>query len=125
MKKEDVKIGMRVVPFQKSIWGNLTMSSEWHGWYVMREDVELIKESAQTIEEIKVIRNNKATMVILPNGKKGVSKCHPDDTYDESIGLTIAYQKAKGLKVHEYWTDLKDIPTKELLDELERRVTNK
>ncbi|PPA87677.1 hypothetical protein C4A75_00205 [Brevibacillus laterosporus] len=46
-------------------------------------------------EKEKVIRNGRATIVILSDGSKGVSKCLPQDTYDAVKGYDIAYIKAK------------------------------
>lgn len=43
---------------------------------------------------IKTIRNGRVTIVILPDGTKGVSKCLPQDTYDAQRGYEIAYNKA-------------------------------
>jgi hypothetical protein len=42
----------------------------------------------------KVIQNGRATIVILDDGSKGVSKCCPLDTYDEDKGLDIAWKRA-------------------------------
>lgn len=44
---------------------------------------------------IKTIRNGRVTIVILPNGTKGVSKCLPQDTYDYQKGYEIALKKAQ------------------------------
>lgn len=44
---------------------------------------------------IKTIRNGKATVVILPDGTKGVSKCMESDTYDAEKGYGIALLKAE------------------------------
>lgn len=46
-------------------------------------------------EGIKCIRNGTVTIVILPDGSKGISKCLPEDTYDQKKGYEIAYTKAK------------------------------
>ncbi|WP_010497778.1 hypothetical protein [Paenibacillus elgii] len=46
-------------------------------------------------EEIKVIKNGVATIVILSDGTKGVSKCLPEDEYDAEKGYEIALTKAK------------------------------
>lgn len=59
---------------------------------------EIIPEEKTNIVEIKnnikTIRNDRATIVILPNGIKGVSKCMPQDKYDANKGYKIAYLKA-------------------------------
>ncbi len=44
---------------------------------------------------IKTIRNGRVTIVILPDGTKGVSKCLPQDTYDTQKGYEIALKKAQ------------------------------
>lgn len=45
-------------------------------------------------EKIKVIRSGNATIVILSDGTKGVSKCMEEDEYDKEKGFGIAYTKA-------------------------------
>lgn len=52
-------------------------------------------KSQNQIEKITVVRNGKATVVILEDGVKGVSKCCPEDEYDENFGFQLAYQRAK------------------------------
>lgn len=46
-------------------------------------------------DDIKVIRNGVATIVILPDGCKGVSKCLPEDEYNADLGYEIALTKAQ------------------------------
>lgn len=46
-------------------------------------------------EEVRVIYNNRATVVILEDGSRGVSKCLPEDEYDADLGFDIAYTRAK------------------------------
>lgn len=64
------------------------------------EYFEAIPEPANNVtfvevkDGIRTIRNGKVTVVILPNGTKGVSKCMEEDTYDAQIGYEIAYRKA-------------------------------
>ena len=53
-------------------------------------------ESLEAIYRIKHIINDRATIVILPDGRKGVAKCHPDDKFDEYEGLRIATARAYG-----------------------------
>lgn len=43
----------------------------------------------------RIIFNGDATIVFLDDGTKGVSKCHPDDDYDKTLGIKIAYNRAK------------------------------
>jgi hypothetical protein len=42
----------------------------------------------------KIIHQDHATIVILEDGSKGVSKCCPKDTYSRKKGLKIAYNRA-------------------------------
>lgn len=46
-------------------------------------------------EDYKVIRNGKATIVILQDGSKGISKCMECDEYDLDKGYQIALLKAE------------------------------
>lgn len=48
-----------------------------------------------TKENNKVIRNGLATIVILSDGSKGVSKCLPYDQYNAELGYEIALTKAQ------------------------------
>lgn len=50
----------------------------------------LIKEKKE-----KLIINDKATIVILDDGCKGVAKCCPEDKFDRTKGIKIAYLRAK------------------------------
>lgn len=43
----------------------------------------------------KVIRNGRATIVILDDGSKGVAICGNKDFYDATTGIKIAYTRAK------------------------------
>lgn len=43
----------------------------------------------------KVIQNGPATIVILEDGTRGVSKCLPTDEFDEETGIEIAYVRAR------------------------------
>ncbi|QDX94607.1 hypothetical protein EEL30_21415 [Brevibacillus laterosporus] len=56
---------------------------------------EIKTENTYIKDNIKVIQNDRVTIVILPDGSKGVSKCLPQDTYDATKGYDIAYIKAK------------------------------
>jgi hypothetical protein len=48
-----------------------------------------------TDEVVRVIFNKNATIVILPDGTKGVSKCCPIDYFDENAGVRIAHTRAR------------------------------
>jgi hypothetical protein len=57
---------------------------------------EICEKSFSVPEKIgKVIYNNNATIVILNDGSKGVAKCCPNDIFDKTIGIKIAYNRAK------------------------------
>ena len=58
---------------------------------------EIIKDSSfkTTPKHEKVIHNNNATIVILDDGSKGISKCCLLDEYDKLKGIKIAYIRAK------------------------------
>lgn len=58
---------------------------------------EVIKDSSfrTTPKHEKIIHNENATIVILDDGSKGVAKCMPEDTYDKTTGIKIAYIRAK------------------------------
>lgn len=43
----------------------------------------------------KIIHNKNATIVILDDGCKGVAKCSPEDEFDKTKGIKIAYLRAK------------------------------
>jgi len=43
----------------------------------------------------KIIFSNNVIIVILNDGTKGISKCHPNDEYNETKGIKIAYNRAK------------------------------
>jgi hypothetical protein len=43
----------------------------------------------------KVIHNKNATIVILDDGCKGVAKCSPEDEFNKTTGIKIAYLRAK------------------------------
>lgn len=59
-------------------------------WVLMKNCINIGHTS------ITYIINKRATIVILPDGRKGVAKCHPDDKFDEYEGLRIATARAYG-----------------------------
>lgn len=62
---------------------------------VNEEENEIgINETLTFNDNMRVIRSGKVTVVILPDGSKGKSKCDPEDVYDSSIGYDIAYNRA-------------------------------
>lgn len=58
---------------------------------------EVVKDSSFRItpKKEKIIHNESATVVILDDGCKGVSKCCPLDEYNKTKGIKIAYIRAK------------------------------
>ena len=58
---------------------------------------DVLKDSSfrTSAKHEKIIQNNNATIVILEDGSKGVSKCLPTDAYNETKGIKIAYLRAK------------------------------
>jgi len=58
---------------------------------------EVIKDSSfkTKLKREKVIHNGNATIVILDDNSKGVSKCCPLDEYNKTKGIKIAYIRAK------------------------------
>lgn len=69
------------------------------GVFELEEVKEYFKEYIEEIkidEDVKrVIYSDKATIVILDSGIKGIAKCLEEDEYDKQIGYRIAYLKAK------------------------------
>ena len=53
-----------------------------------------------SFEQYRIIYNKNATIVILKDGSKGISKCDPEDKFNKEIGEEIAYGRAlaKSLK---------------------------
>jgi hypothetical protein len=88
----------------ESWYGNLYAVSKPEGGtvYIIAEKspsrncLELVEPAKpiNAVEQIKVIRNGPATIVILPDGRKGVAKCHPDDEYKADEGLKVAMDYA-------------------------------
>lgn len=68
----------------------------FHNYFeIVKVEEDLINEQIITKDNIKVIRNGAATIVILSDGCKGVSKCLPEDKYDAERGYEIALVKAQ------------------------------
>ena len=68
-------------------------------WKEVYENGELIYSDSGSFKKHsmkeRIIFSNNATIVFLNDGSKGVSKCHPDDEYDKTTGIKIAYNRAK------------------------------
>jgi len=89
----------------KEVKENVIMCSNGYmGFGISRDEFfeyfEAIPEPVNNVtmveikDGIKTIRNGNATIVILPSGTKGVSRCLPTDTYDAKRGYEIAFKKA-------------------------------
>jgi predicted RNA-binding protein with PUA domain len=53
-----------------------------------------IEQKHYTIENLHIIVNHRAVIVIDTNTKKkGVAKCHPDDEFDFKVGLALAMER--------------------------------
>lgn len=56
-----------------------------------------VKDTSFTLPELKekVIYSDRAVIVFLDDGTRGVAKCHPEDEYNPTTGVKIAYTRAK------------------------------
>lgn len=79
---------------------------KWNNWYsnwgtfeeVKREtgmDKTYTKEMLFNLGIDRIIFNDRATIVFLNDGTKGVSVCSKDDHNDPLVGLSVAYTVAK------------------------------
>jgi len=59
---------------------------------VKEEEIEFM--TIEIVDGIKTTRKGKLTIVELPDGSRGASKCLPTDTYDAQRGYDIAFLKA-------------------------------
>ena len=58
----------------------------------------------------RVIHNGNATIVILDDGSKGKAKCSPQDDFNKTKGIKIAYLRAKIKSLHK---ELKSLTKKD------------
>jgi hypothetical protein len=58
---------------------------------------QVVKDTSFTLPELKekVIYSDRVVIVFLDDGSKGVAKCHPNDEYNPTTGVKIAYTRAK------------------------------
>ena len=75
------------------VYGNLQNRNRY-------EVIEWKVEDTRPLIVGHLIRGNK-TIVKLSNGKVGVARCHPDDTFDIYEGLRVATARAYGKPVEE------------------------
>ncbi|TPG68569.1 hypothetical protein EEL31_08590 [Brevibacillus laterosporus] len=66
--------------------------SEFEAYFELLHEIKT--KNTYIKDNIKVIQNDRVTIVILSDGSKGVSKCLPQDTYDATKGYDIAFIKA-------------------------------
>jgi hypothetical protein len=124
LKPEDVKDGMKVVPFQKTAGeGNLKGSHVWtrgtngdfvqhheygtvSGDYFDASDFEpYVEPDAATkaprspSQRIRSVHIGRKTSVELSDGRVGTALCDPRDTYNPVVGVTLAYMRALGPEV--------------------------
>lgn len=67
-----------------------------YGWHCGKDEIKKIKdEKIKKIEDDKIIFNDKAT-ILFKDGKKFVSKCDNEDTYDKEKGLLLCIAKSAG-----------------------------
>lgn len=57
-------------------------------------------------EIVDVIVNDKAVIVFLQDGFKGVAVCGSKDTFDFSVGFQLAFLRAKALQVQAFIENL-------------------
>lgn len=74
------------------------------GWYWLPHMIDCKVDEPATIE-MHIIRGNK-TVVRLSNGKVGIARCNPQDSFDVYEGLRIAAARAYG---KEPFADREDI----------------
>jgi hypothetical protein len=70
------------------LWGNGVSCEFGYGWFCARDKIK-------KIEDDKVIFNDKAT-ILFKDGKKFVSKCDNEDTFDKEKGLLLCIAKSAG-----------------------------
>ena len=58
----------------------------------VKEEIEFM--TIEIVDGIKTTRKGKLTLVELPDGSRGASKCLPQDEYDAQRGYDIAFLKA-------------------------------
>jgi len=56
------------------------------------------KEMLKRMGVKKIIQNDKAVIVVLTNGIKGVAICDDEDYFDPLVGFSVAYAMAVGTK---------------------------
>ncbi len=55
-----------------------------------------IKDCLSMVPEYQIFVNGNKTMVVDKYGRRGVSKCHPDDEFDISTGFKVALNDLEG-----------------------------
>lgn len=75
----------------------IVYSAGYQNFYEYDESGNLIKQGSFKIPEKHeiIIENDKATIVFLDDNSKGVALCHPSDIQNETVGIKLAYLRAK------------------------------
>lgn len=55
-----------------------------------------VKDCLSMVPEYQIFVNGNKTMVVDKYGRRGVSKCHPDDEFDISTGFKVALNDLEG-----------------------------
>ena len=56
--------------------------------------------------ELIITNTNKVIILDKENGRKGMSKCHPDDEFDIVKGFDLAWSRLKGIEPHKSREDI-------------------
>ena len=98
----------KIMTIRNNLYGYVKMREDYDesydGWCWSSHMIDCKVGDLATIE-MHIIRGNK-TVVRLSNGKVGIAKCNPQDTFDVYEGLRIATARAYG---KEPFADRKDI----------------
>jgi hypothetical protein len=77
----------------------------WDALSMLSYDVIDLEGDVDNPEVSEVIYSNKATIVKFKDGRKSVTKCQPNDTYDKEKGLLFALVKAAYPNWHEIMSE--------------------
>jgi len=88
---------IEVLPKNKASVSNFKYYKTYQKFIETDNDGNILKAGGFNLPErnSKVIHSGNATIVILDDGSKGIAKCDPDDKYDKTKGIKIAYNRAK------------------------------
>lgn len=83
INQEEVKVIEYARVYQPFVTSYKDSNEEERGGFYIKSESE------------RVIHSDNRTIVILNDGSKGIAKCNPDDEYDKTKGIKIAYVRAK------------------------------